>query len=437
MKKFLIATILFFSTTLTIQAQNIFELISTSQNFFETLEKGNYEEAQGFFDLTAKEKITPESLNSLWSQLKTAYGEYKSVDLVKSSNEGDLFRVIVEVSFSNSSQNILMVYNKSQKLVGIFLAPKTETIEYKLPTYADTTKFSEKEVFIETKQYKLVGKFTYPKNAQNFPVVVLVHGSGPSDMDQTVGPNKSFKDISAGLATQGVATIRYVKRSMIYDLNGAITVKEETIEDALTALALAKKMQGVNPKKVYLYGHSLGGMLAPRIASSVPDLAGLIIAAGPARTLTDVILDQNKYFLNLSKDTTVNSNERFDEIVKFLEPSKIKTLGNIKPDSLLVGLPASYWVDLNSMNQINLLKGMPKPRVFVAQGGMDFQVSETDFNLWQKTITGRKNATAKLYPDLDHFFMPQKEKGTPQQYQVPGNVSEQYIKDLANWILEK
>lgn len=417
-------------------SQNIFELYGRSQEFFQSMADNKFEDAQGFFDTSVHGTVTPESLKTLWSQISTNLGEVESVDLIKSSVNGEFFRVLVEAKFSKASQNFMLVFNKNQKLTGLFLAPKENIPSYTQPAYSDTTKFSEKEIIVETKDHKLVGMFTYPKNASNFPVVVLVHGSGPADMDQSVGPNKTFKDIATGLASQGVASIRYVKRTMIYEIPGVITVKEETIDDAVAALNLAKKQAGVNPKKVFLYGHSLGGMLAPRIAIAVPDLAGMIIAAGPARKLTDVIVEQNHYFFNQTNDTTAALKTRFDEAILNLEKSRITELKDIKPDSILTGLPAAYWVDLNKMDQIALAKSS-KAQIYIAQGGMDFQVGQKDFDLWVESLKGKKNVTSKLYPTLDHFFIEQTEKGNPSQYQKPANVHQAYITDLANWIKSK
>ncbi|MFA6945780.1 MAG: dienelactone hydrolase, partial [Pedobacter sp.] len=129
--------------------------------------------------------------------------------------------------------------------------------------------YSETEISIKFAEGQMAGIFTSPKNTVNFPVVIMVHGSGPSDMDETVGPNKPFKDLAAGLAAKGIGSIRYVKRSMVYPraFNSSFTVKEEVTEDALTAIALAGTLPGVNKSQIYLLGHSLGGMLAPRIAA--------------------------------------------------------------------------------------------------------------------------------------------------------------------------
>ena len=125
---------------------------------------------------------------------------------------------------------------------------------------------------------RLAAIITTPKGATNFPMVVLVHGSGPSDLDGTVGPNKPLKDIADGLACKGIGSIRYVKRTVVYaaEFGKAFTVKEEVLDDAVAAIALAKTVKGADVKSIYVLGHSLGGMLAPRIATLVPDIKGII-----------------------------------------------------------------------------------------------------------------------------------------------------------------
>ena len=90
------------------------------------------------------------------------------------------------------------------------------------------------------------------------------------------------------LASRGVAVLRYEKRTKEYAFalaaSGAdITVKEESIDDAVAAVALLRKTPGIAPKRVFVLGHSLGGYLIPRIARQAPAAAGFIILAGPTR----------------------------------------------------------------------------------------------------------------------------------------------------------
>jgi len=184
-------------------------------------------------------------------------------------------------------------------------------------------------------------------------------------------------------------------------------------------------------------GHSLGGMLAPRIASLAPDLNGVILLAAPARTLTDLIVEQNNYMYKLANDTTAASKKLMADAQVEFAKSKLTALGTtIKPDSIILGLPASYWIDLNNYSQLETAKKL-KQRMFVAQGGNDFQVSMTDFDLWNATLGQRKNVTLKSYVDLNHLLSTQAEKGSAEQYRKAGNVSSLLIDDITTWINSK
>ena len=279
---------------------------------------------------------------------------------------------------------------------------------------------------------------TMPKGATNFPVVVLVHGSGPYDMDGTIGPNKPLKDIATGLACKGIASVRYVKRTVIYaqEFNKAFTVKEEVLDDAVAAIALAKTIKGADLKSIYIFGHSLGGMLAPRIATLVPDLKGIILASAPARKLTDIIVDQNKYAIAFAKDTTAATQKLLADGLVRIEQTRITKLGTVKPDSVILGLPASYWVDLNTYDQVAAAKKLTK-RIYIVQGGNDFQVPEKDYTVWKESLAGKPNVTFKHYGEVNHLLSPQTEKGSMGQYQTPVNVAEGLVNDLAVWIKAK
>ena len=145
---------------------------------------------------------------------------------------------------------------------------------------------------------------TIPNGTGPFPAVVLVHGSGPNDRDETYGPNKPFKDIAWGLASVGIVVLRYEKRTKQYPQESAaiqnFTVQDETIYDALAAVELLNNSSIVDHSKIFVLGHSLGGMLAPRIALQESQIAGLIILAGATRHLEDLMLEQTRYLANLS-----------------------------------------------------------------------------------------------------------------------------------------
>ena len=415
-------------------SQNVLSLFNKANTFFTYMEEAKYDSAHLCFDITEQAKISPDNLKQLWENVKTKFGKTVSFEAIQSKAQGEYFGVTIEGKFENGYQNFIVGFNKAEKIVGIIMPPNA--VAYAKPSYApDTTNYQEKSVYLTTKDHQLAAVITTPKNISNFPVVVLVHGSGPSDMDETVGANKPFKDLALGLAAKGIGTIRYVKRTVIYanEFSKAFTVKEEVTDDAVAAVALAKTVSGADPKNIYLLGHSLGGMLAPQIATLAPGLNGIILAAAPARKLTDLILEQNKYFFALVKDTSAAVKKEFDGAIAEIERSKITQIGSMKADSNIIGLPVSYWVNLNSYDQVATAKKLNK-RILIVQGGNDFQVSEQDYNLWNTALSKKKNVSLKFYPELNYLLSPQTEKGTTAQYQVPVNVSEKLVDDIALWV---
>ena len=437
MKKTALLIIALFITSASF-AQGLLSLFNRSDEFFKLMQDKKFNEAHAFFDPVAQTKISTADLEKLWVDLDTKLGKFESSEPVQNKVQGDLFVVTVEGKFAYTTQNFTLAFNKAEKLVGFFVQPPSNTQNYLNPAYADTTLYSQKEIYIKSPGHSLVGILTAPKNSTNYPLVVLVHGNGPNDMDATVGPNKPFKDLAAGLASKGIASIRYVKRTMIYqgEFAGAFTVKEETIDDAVAAIALARTTPGVDKKQIYLLGHSLGGTLAPRIAALAPDLNGVIIAEATSRKFTDLLVEQNKYMFDQAKDTTQLLKKEFDTLLTALNKSRITTAGTMKPDSLILGLPVSYWVDLNLYNQVEAAKNI-KQRILIIQGENDFEVTVNDYNLWKSGLSSKSNATFKLYPDLNHLLSSQLEKGNQRQYQAASSVSESLIIDIVNWIKSK
>lgn len=437
MKSFKLIIALLFISQITF-AQSIISLINRADAFFDTMDKGKFEEAHGFFDESVKDKITADELKLFWLRLGNNLGTYESVDGAQNKTQGEYYQVTLDCVFTKGSQGFTFIFNKSEKLVGFFVAQTTTEAVYVAPAYADTNLYNEKEVQVKFAGGQMAGMLTTPKGLTNFPLVVFVHGSGPSDMDETVGPNKPFKDLAAGLAAKGIGSIRYVKRSMVYPNSfvKTFTVKEEVLDDALTAIAIARNTPGVNKAQIFLMGHSLGGMLAPRIGALAPDLAGIILAAAPARKLSDIIAEQNRYLYVSSGDTTAIMKKQFQATVDEIERSKMLKLGDIKPDSIILSAPASYWIDINNYDQLASAKKYPK-KILVLQGERDFQVSVQDFNVWRAALATNKNVSFKLYPDLNHLLSSQKEKGTGAQYRTPANVSPKLIDDIAIWIKGK
>ena len=299
------------------------------------------------------------------------------------------------------------------------------------------TPLVEREVVIGDAPLALPGLVTLPRGEGPFPLVVLVHGSGPNDRDETVGPNRPFRDIAHGLAARGVAVLRYDKRTRVYPMsfaNRAFTVREETIDDALAAVRLGRTMPEVDSLRVVVAGHSLGGILAPRIAEMDGGLAGVIVLAGASdESLPDMIDRQFAYLMTIPGSDTAAIAAQQRAFAPALARVRALTLADTANLAPLLGAPAAYWLDLAAYNSLATAKGLRTP-LLVLQGARDYQTGDRAFARWQSELAERGDVTFRLYPALNHLFMTGTGPGNPTEYAVPGRVAEVVIDDMAAWV---
>jgi dienelactone hydrolase len=355
---------------------------------------------------------------------------------------GDYTVVYVTTAFGTQTLDTKVVYDAAGKVAGLFFVPTAgaASTSYEPPAYVTADAFAEQEVTVGTGAWALPGTLSLPTGTGPFPAVVLVHGSGPQDRDETIGPNKPFRDLAGGLASRGVAVLRYDKRTKVYAERMAgsadtITTKEETIDDAVSAVRLLRERPDVDPNRIFVLGHSLGGTLAPRIGSASADVAGLILLAGAARPLEDVILEQTTYLLGLQSGLSdAERTAQIDEVRAQVAKVKDPALSVDTPvGELPLGIPAAYWLDLRGYDPAAAAATLATP-VLVLQGGRDYQVTTADYHLWQAALLGRPGAAFKLYPDLNHLFVTGSGKSTPAEYEIAGHVAPPVVADIATWI---
>jgi len=283
-------------------------------------------------------------------------------------------------------------------------------------------------------EWQLPGTLTIPKGAGPFPAVVLVHGSGPNDRDETLGGTKTFKDLAWGLASNGVAVLRYEKRTRQYPEKSAqdqgFTVEDETIDDAVAAVDLLAKTAGIDSTRIFVAGHSLGGMLAPRIAARESRTAGLVILAGATRPLEDLILEQTKYILNLDGTLDDADNAQIQATTALV--SQVKAL-DIPGGQPVLGAYRAYWAYLQGYEPAAEAAKLDLP-VYILQGERDYQVTMVDFANWSTALSGKNNVILQSYPGLNHLFVSGTGPSTPGEYDLAGNVGEIVITDIAAWI---
>lgn len=413
-----------------------------ANDFVDLLAKKNFDEAEMRFDATMTKLLPAERLEQIWKDLQGQMGAFQKRQSVRKEKYGEYDIVFVTCKFANTLLDVKVVYNKDQQIAGLYFVPAKQPAAP--APYVSRDAFTEKDVVVGVKEWPLPGTLAMPKGDGPFPAVILVHGSGPNDRDETVGPNKPFRDLARGLASNGIAVLRYEKRTRqhatkLKELANRLTVYEETIEDALAAVPFLKATASIDKNKIYILGHSLGAYLAPRMAMKDKEnsAAGFIICAGPTRALEDLVLEQFNYIFSLDNTITDEEKQTLAKLEKQVALAKSSGLSPKTPAAdLPLGVPAAYWLDLRGYQPAQTAKKITRP-LLILQGERDYQVTMTDFKGWQEALSGKKNVVFKAFPGLNHLFIKGSGKSSPSEYETAGHVDKSVIDTIIDWIKKR
>lgn len=384
-----------------------------------------------------KELFTKETMEEVSGQIEKSYGESTRTSGVKVQERPDFVIVSVGVDFPDAALAYNIVFTHEGQLSG-FNYNEIASIESFFGVALDGS--VETGVTFGDENFLIEGTLSIPDMGQEkYPVVVLVHGSGPHDRDQSIYGNKPFRDIAEGLVQKGIAVLRYDKRTMTHNqkfvdpaVTKNLTIYDEVIDDVLYAVEFLKRHEAIDSSNIYLVGHSLGGNQAPRIAEKSEDVAGIAILAGNVSPMQDMILTQYEYLLGIDGSYSDKDKTQLDAIRKAVDLiNSDKFTLETDPNDVL-GLTPMYMMDLRKYNPVEIAKKLDRP-ILILQGGRDYQVTVSEFEKWNTGLGSL--ATYKLYDDLNHLFISGVGPSVPAEYTKAGKVSEKVIEDLAEWLL--
>lgn len=389
------------------------------------LTKRDYAAVAARFDARMKAALPVEKLRATWDPVAARSGKLGRVGEPRAFAADGFDGFVVPLVYEHAAWDVKVVFGRDAKITGLFFVPGQRD-DWRPPDYAATTVAA---IPVKVGSRALPGTLTLPWGNGPYPAVVLVHGSGPHDGDETIGPNRPFADLALGLAAAGVATLRYEKRTHAHPGEFAVergyTIEDETVADAVAAVELAASAPAVDPRRVFLAGHSLGGFLAPRIAARSPKVAGVVVLAGSTRRLEDIVVDQTRYLAGQGSAAAARA-EAFAAVVR--DP---KLGAADKVDMMGIALPGAYFLDLRRYDAPAVAATLKVP-ILVLQGERDFQVTRADYDGWVKALSGRAGVKLKLYPGLNHLFEAGEGASTPAEYDRPGlHVAPEVVSDVA------
>lgn len=350
----------------------------------------------------------------------------------------------VPCTFELQKLNLVLNVDGEGRIAGIVTAPYTEgTVSGEdISGKAEGIREIDLNIPVDGEAgWELPGTLTLPEGEGTFPAVILVHGSGPNDRDETIGSNKPFRDIAYGLAQKGIAVYRYDKRTYVYGLEMAadinLTLEEETVLDAAKAVEILSEQEQIDPEQIYLAGHSLGGQALPAIHAALEEneeVAGYIFLAAPARKLTELMREQYDFLYSLTPELNevqaAQKAEVYAELNRLLED-----LESLKDDEAVLGAYGTYWKDLNNYDQVAEAANISQP-CLVLQGEEDYQVTMEDYAIWKEAYGEKENWEFHSYPGLTHLFMAGEKENGSADYQKKQSVDMQVITDMVAFIKE-
>lgn len=415
--------------------------------FVRQLASGQWDSAALDFSAGLAASLPAPTLEAFWSQIQALYGGIASLEQVAIQRNG--VHTTAKLLYKSKQKLPLSIevrFDSEGRINDLFVPIMTEA-PYTPPNYDNPQAYKEEQVVVGEGKFALPGKLTTPSNGEIAAVAVLVHGSGPNDEDETAGAAKTFRDLAVGLANNGVATLRYVKRTREHSFQSMtpnFTVKEETIDDALLAAELLSSDPRFANVPVVLVGHSQGGMLVPRILENdgKKRFDAAVILAGPSVPIEDIMLTQYRNAADrarrqgLSPEVVAQLDQQakqWEQALTIIKDERY-TADNYPADLPLPN--AAWWFDFRNHYGAEQAKNQRVP-LFVAQGDNDVQVDASNLEGWKKALASRTDVAYKLYPKLNHVFVPYDQPSTGAEYMLPGNVPIEVAEDLAAWMKQQ
>ncbi|WP_374226851.1 alpha/beta fold hydrolase [Ktedonobacter sp. SOSP1-85] len=398
---------------------------------------GRFVDIEELFAPPLRAAVSAETVRVAWLAEIGKSGPVSTIGepLLDQMGEG-LVRVSVPVTCEHGALTMVMSVDSKGLLNGFRLAPPATS--WTQPTYADPDSFDERDVTVGDDPLAVSGTLSLPHGRGPRPGVVLLSGGGPFDRDETSGSNKPLKDLAWGLASRGVAVLRFDKVTYTHSRQVAntrdFTMTDEYVPHAVAAVHLLQQQPTVDPARVFILGYSMGGKVAPRVATTEVSVAGLVILAGDAQPMQHAAIRVTRYLAQLYPGPDMEA-----MIETITRQAAMVDSPHLSPSTPTRELPfdlsASYWLDLRGYDPVMTAATLDKP-MLILQGGRDYQVTvEDDLSRWKAGLGHRPDVTIRVYDADNHLFFSGTGPSTPAEYEPAQHIDPAVVADIAEWLM--
>jgi len=404
--------------------------IPLAQAVLQEMIAGEYAAVASRFDSAMAAAIDEAGLGDAWNSVTAQLGAVTGVQAMQ--EEAASRSAVLLLEHERGSAAFTLVFDGMNRIAGMSIAPQGIAQPAPERTLAQGVCAVEVTLFAGSAR-ALRGELLIPAQAgENTPYVVMAHGSGPSDMDATIGANKPFRDLAYDLAALGVGSLRFDKITYAHPEYPVETIDQEYLEPVGEALRVLKQETGTC--RVYLLGHSEGGMITPYLVNACGFVGGISMAGTPLE-LWEISYAQNLALLELMPEAGTQAVYAQLE----MECAKGERLAQMTDEetaqTTVFGMDGVYLRHMARMDQAQIVLKSGKPFLFL-WGEKDVQVSEAAFEAWRERLGERY--TYIRYPALNHLFVPAAQGETianiQTAYQTPGCVDAQVAADIAAWM---
>lgn len=423
--------VLISAALLSLQAAASDSPVITATRLLDSLDAGQFEQAEANFGAQMKTAVPAERLRQVWKSLPEQMGPASGRGEPTVSAHDTVALVEIPLHYAHGELLAKVAVAADGSIVGFLVQPAPPPAAAAPGPEAN---YRESDFQVGQPPNALSGTLAVPRHGGPFVAVVLVHGSGPQDRDETIGGNRPFLDLARGLAARGIAVLRYEKRSKSHPeqfAGTAFTVDDETTNDAVAAVAALAKTPGINGKRIFVLGHSQGGLMAPRIAAHSKHVAGIILLSAPARPILDLLAEQNRNLAKLDGKVSTEETAYLADLDRRI--TRVRGAAAVADADTPMNLPVGYWRSIDSVDPIAEARALRLPMLLL-QGGRDFQVPAADWARWRSAFAKDPRATFKHYPSLNHLAIAGTGPANIAEYQTAGHVDAGLIADIAQWL---